>query len=152
MKQYCVTGRRNHGRHLKGLLDTWDRNGSTSGPTAWKIDDDDDDEPISVLTHTNPLHGDEREIMRVNFSELLGLRRTACGCRRAVNCLKGCSVSQAPVLSLSLLLPCPTGDNTGLSPCTWFWLMYSYVAVFAVSVLRNVREPPPPYKLLYCFA
>jgi hypothetical protein len=22
MKQYCVTGRRNHGRHLKGLLDT----------------------------------------------------------------------------------------------------------------------------------
>jgi hypothetical protein len=35
-----VTGRRNHGRPLKRLLDTWDRNGSTSGPTAWLIDDD----------------------------------------------------------------------------------------------------------------
>ena len=26
----------------KRLLDTWDQNGSTSGPTPWKIDDDDD--------------------------------------------------------------------------------------------------------------
>ena len=47
MKHYSPTGRRNHGRHLKSLLDTWDRNGSTSGPTAWQIvvvDDDDDDD------------------------------------------------------------------------------------------------------------
>jgi hypothetical protein len=44
MKHYSRTGRRNHGRPLKRLLDTWDRNGSTSGPTPWKIDDDDDDE------------------------------------------------------------------------------------------------------------
>ena len=45
MKHYFPTGRRNHGRPLKRLLDTWDRNGSTSGPTAWKIyhDDVDDD-------------------------------------------------------------------------------------------------------------
>ena len=43
MKQYFPTGRRNHGRPLKRLLDAWDRNGSTSGPTAWKIDDDDDE-------------------------------------------------------------------------------------------------------------
>jgi hypothetical protein len=28
---------------LKRLLGTWDRNGSTSGPTAWQICDDDDD-------------------------------------------------------------------------------------------------------------
>ena len=42
MKQYSPTGRRNHGRPLKRLLDAWDRNGSTSGPTPWKIDDDDD--------------------------------------------------------------------------------------------------------------
>jgi hypothetical protein len=28
---------------LKRFLDTWDRNGSTSGPTPWKIDDDDDE-------------------------------------------------------------------------------------------------------------
>jgi len=37
-------GIRNHGRSLKRLLDTWDRNGSTSGPTPWKIYDDDDDD------------------------------------------------------------------------------------------------------------
>jgi len=40
---YSPTGRRNHGRPLKRLLDTWDRNGSTSGPTPWQIYDDDDD-------------------------------------------------------------------------------------------------------------
>jgi len=44
MKQYFPTGRRNHGRPLKRLLDAWDRNGSTSGPTAWQIDDDDDND------------------------------------------------------------------------------------------------------------
>jgi len=43
MKHYFPTGRRNHGRPLKRLLDTWDRNGSTSGPTPWQIYDDDDD-------------------------------------------------------------------------------------------------------------
>ena len=44
MKRYCLTGRRNHGRPLKGLLDTWDRKGSESGPTPWQIYDDDDDD------------------------------------------------------------------------------------------------------------
>jgi len=43
MKHYSPTGRRNHGRHLKRLMDTWDRNGSTNGPTPWQIYDDDDD-------------------------------------------------------------------------------------------------------------
>jgi len=37
MKHYSPTGRNNHGRPLKRLLDTWDRNGSTSGPTLWQI-------------------------------------------------------------------------------------------------------------------
>ena len=41
MKRYSPTGRRNHGRPLKRLLDTWDRNGSTSGPSPWQIYDDD---------------------------------------------------------------------------------------------------------------
>ena len=41
LKHYSPTGRRNHGRPLK-TLDTWDRNGSTSGPIPWQIDDDDD--------------------------------------------------------------------------------------------------------------
>jgi hypothetical protein len=37
---------------LKRLLDTWDRNGSTSGPTPWHDDDDgdDDDDDLSCLT------------------------------------------------------------------------------------------------------
>ena len=50
-KNYCPTGRRNHGRLLKRLLDTWDRNGSTGGPTAWQIYDDDDDYEIFNLPH-----------------------------------------------------------------------------------------------------
>jgi hypothetical protein len=33
MKHYSPAGRRNHGRLLKRLIDTRDRNGSTSGPT-----------------------------------------------------------------------------------------------------------------------
>ena len=40
---YSPTGRRNHGRPLKRILDTWDRNASTSGPTPWEIYDDDDE-------------------------------------------------------------------------------------------------------------
>jgi len=43
MKHCSPSGRRNHGRHLKRLLDTWEWNGSTSGPTAWQIYDDYDD-------------------------------------------------------------------------------------------------------------
>jgi hypothetical protein len=50
MKHYSPTGRRNHGRLLKRLLDTWDRNGSTSGPTPWQIYDDDD-----VITDWNEM-------------------------------------------------------------------------------------------------
>jgi len=44
MKHYSPPGRKNHGRTLKRLLDTWDRNRSTSGPTSWKIYYDDDDD------------------------------------------------------------------------------------------------------------
>jgi hypothetical protein len=42
MKRYSPTGRRNHGRTLKRLLDTWHRKGSTGGPTPWQIYNDDD--------------------------------------------------------------------------------------------------------------
>ena len=44
MKHYFPTGRRNHGRPLKILLETWNRNGSTTGPTPWQIYDDDNDD------------------------------------------------------------------------------------------------------------
>jgi len=43
MKHYSTTGRRNHGRPLKRLLDVWDGNGPTIGQTVWQIYDDDDD-------------------------------------------------------------------------------------------------------------
>ena len=42
MKHFSPIGRRNHGRTLKRFLNTWDRNGSTSGPMPWQIYDDDD--------------------------------------------------------------------------------------------------------------
>jgi hypothetical protein len=37
MKHHSPTGRRNHGRPLKRLLDTWDRKALTSDPTPWQI-------------------------------------------------------------------------------------------------------------------
>jgi hypothetical protein len=37
MKHYFPTGRRNYSRPLKRLLDTWERNGSTSGPTPYMM-------------------------------------------------------------------------------------------------------------------
>ena len=43
-KYYFPIGRRSHGRPLKRLVDTWDRNGSTGGLTAWQIYNDDDDD------------------------------------------------------------------------------------------------------------
>ena len=50
MKHYSPTGRRNRGRPLKRLLDMWDRNGSTSGLTAWQTYDDDDDSPTHSIS------------------------------------------------------------------------------------------------------
>ena len=49
MKHYSPTGRRNRGRPLKRLLDTWDRNGSTSDLTPLQIYDDDDDLTFSLV-------------------------------------------------------------------------------------------------------
>jgi len=40
MKHYCPSGGRNRGRPLKRLLDTWDRNGSTSCLTPWQTYND----------------------------------------------------------------------------------------------------------------
>ena len=46
MKYYSPNGRRNHGRPLKRLLDTWDRNGPTSGLSPRTIYDDDTWSPL----------------------------------------------------------------------------------------------------------
>ena len=62
MKHYTPTGRRDHGRSIKIILDTWDRNGSTSGPTPWKIYDDDyddDDYKSEFLQEAQILHWSE---------------------------------------------------------------------------------------------
>ena len=50
MKHYSPTGRRSHGRPLKRLLDTWNWNGSTSGPTPWKVYDDDDHDHDDLMS------------------------------------------------------------------------------------------------------
>jgi len=56
MKYYSPAGRRNYGRRLKRFLDTWDRNGSTSGPTPWKICDDDDDDAGELTNQQSGIH------------------------------------------------------------------------------------------------
>jgi hypothetical protein len=43
-KNYTQKGKRNQGRPLKRLLDVWDWNGSTSGPTPWQLRGDDGDD------------------------------------------------------------------------------------------------------------
>ena len=55
MKYYSLTGRRNHSRPLKRLLDTWDRKGSTSGPTPWNIhyDDNNNKDNNRARIHSN---------------------------------------------------------------------------------------------------
>jgi hypothetical protein len=61
MKHYSPTGRRNHGRTLKRLLDTWDRNGTTSGPTACQIYEDDDNEDTIAEVRSLNTHRHENE-------------------------------------------------------------------------------------------
>ena len=46
MKHYSPIGRGNRGRPLKRFLDTWARNGSTSGLTPWQTYDDDTCRPL----------------------------------------------------------------------------------------------------------
>jgi hypothetical protein len=53
IKNYTPKGRRNQERSLKRLLDAWDRNGSTSGPTPWFLHDDDDE---VYFKHNESMH------------------------------------------------------------------------------------------------
>jgi len=43
IENYKPKDRKKQGRPLKRLLDVWDQNGPTSGPTRWYVHDDDDD-------------------------------------------------------------------------------------------------------------
>jgi len=68
------TGRRNHCRPLKRLLDTWDRNGSTSGPTPWQIYDGDDKELNTTLDIADNYNEDNISfnlIFKIVYSSLL---------------------------------------------------------------------------------
>jgi hypothetical protein len=56
-KNYTPKGRRNQGRPLKRLLDAWDRNRSTSGPTPGLLYDDTDDKLYRLQVTSK----DERE-------------------------------------------------------------------------------------------
>ena len=55
-------------RPLKRLLDTWDRNGSTSGPTPWQIYDDDDDDEISTVKITLSLCTTRKHMKGLSYS------------------------------------------------------------------------------------
>jgi hypothetical protein len=73
MKHYSITGKRNHGRPLKRLLNTWDRNGPTSGPNPWKIYDVDDDD-ISISPMNCPsIPALEERLLLVPHGQLLVL-------------------------------------------------------------------------------
>ena len=61
MKHYSPIGRRNRGRPLKKLLDTWDRNGSTSGLTPWQTYDDDMMMTITITLRLRSLFLERRE-------------------------------------------------------------------------------------------
>jgi len=41
------------GRPLKKLLEVWDRNGSTSGPTPFYLDDDTDEDDDDFSLHSD---------------------------------------------------------------------------------------------------
>jgi len=56
MKHYSPTGRRNRGRPLKRLLDTWDRNGSTSGLTPWQTYHDDPCRNVTSCSSADNCH------------------------------------------------------------------------------------------------
>jgi len=72
MKHYSSPGRRNHGRYLKRLLDTWGRNGSTSGPTRWQIYDDDFQVKskmsvfrVHILSYFSAVHSVHCDMLRI---------------------------------------------------------------------------------------
>jgi hypothetical protein len=129
MKHYSTTGRRKHGRSLKRLLDTWDRNGSTSGPSPSQIYDDEEAEPLAplprikiksnfsvmnsilqVIFHYVHCHTYFQEIQRLNASaNIIAARRVTLLPSKAPNYSCSCSCSmesarweEAPVIMLTV--------------------------------------------------
>jgi len=106
MKRYSPTGRRNHGRPLKRLLDTRDRNVSTSGPSPWQIYDDDDDDQLDTqfLVHSHKLH-------KIKF---LYMFRAQSAYHQEVN-EANCTYAASGIVTLCKWPSCPTAME-GLSP------------------------------------
>jgi hypothetical protein len=71
VKHYRPTGRRNLGRPLKRRLDTGERLGSTSGPTPWRIYDD--EFQISNFVYIRPL-----EAALIRTDKPVGVYRKMC--------------------------------------------------------------------------
>ena len=122
MKHYSPTGRRNRGRPLNRLLDTWDRNGSTSGLTPWQIyDDDDDDDDVRMWSY---IETQKPLTSRHNFYEIwyealnlevcLSILDTPC-----INTQKEIKVTVQFVLNQNTLLPFKQLETQiGLESCT----------------------------------
>ena len=89
-KHYTPTGRRNHGRPLKILLDTWDRNGSTSGPTPWQIYDDDEQNPnltsVNFDFKVRLLSRDKRLLFASYLPTCLSILLSSCPSVRMFHC------------------------------------------------------------------
>ena len=75
MKYYSPAGRRNHGRPLNRLLDTWDRNGLISGPTPWQIYDDDDKRNASLCTSVANITWEKQRQEPESLAVVLGRAR-----------------------------------------------------------------------------
>jgi hypothetical protein len=148
MKHYYPTGRRNHGRPSKILPDTWDRNGSTSGPTPWQIYDHDDENIKCPARNSSSQKVSLGFVMicknfRINF--ILNLRTPRCSVTVRNESLTAILVPLisvifivGPVLSSCLLSnlhnkqnPVPTYNKN-----TVLWFSYSAVVNTAVYFIN----------------
>jgi len=58
---------------LNTILDMWDRNGSTSGPTSWQVyDDNDDDDDDDDDNNNNKAIGTISKSLRQHLSNIPG--------------------------------------------------------------------------------
>jgi len=122
MKRYSPTGRRNHGRPLKRLLDTWDRNRSTSGPTPWQIYDDDNLQTIYVPLYSFKFWIYEEILSTPSFR---GEVKPSVPCRRFAACkrsleLRGSRILDEICRNISRPRRVPPSAARGLSR-RWTW-------------------------------
>jgi len=118
MKHYSPTGRRNRGRPLKSLLDTWDRNGSTSGLTPWQTYDDDDE--------------------HVNYTQVAGERSQHQNFVTAVTNI-GVSYTGGGILSIAEDRPCNAWTEEAYETDLVTALRAAYTA--SCQVVKRLKSP-----------